>query len=129
MRREETRTLLRTRSSLTSQPYGEETIDVWCEALDEHAYDVCRTALIEAARHHERVTLAHLFEHFEAQRRRTHSTERTYPWKGPSDLGRHLAGQIRAHMRGEHTERAEYCPTCHPELRAEHFVGQQALEL
>jgi hypothetical protein len=130
MRREETRVLLRIRSSLTSQPYGEETIDVWAEALEDQSLDSARTALVEAARHNERVTIAHLFSYFEAERRRTISTERRYPWNGPTEAGRAIAGEIRAHLRREHAEEdSRLCPTCHPELRVEQITGQQALDL
>jgi hypothetical protein len=63
MNRDDTLALLRARSALTSQPYGDDAVDTWHEALVEWTGPECRRALIRAARHHEKVTVAHLIEH------------------------------------------------------------------
>jgi hypothetical protein len=62
MTRDETLTILRARSALTSQPYGDEAIDAWHQALAEWTLDECRTALTRAARAEKRITVAHLTE-------------------------------------------------------------------
>lgn len=62
MNEAETTTLLRTRSALTSQPYGPETVLVWQEAFSERPYDECRAALLAAARETKTITVAHIVE-------------------------------------------------------------------
>jgi hypothetical protein len=62
MNRDQTQAILKARSALTSQPYGEDAIDTWHEALGQWAYADCRKALIRAAREHPKISLAHLVE-------------------------------------------------------------------
>ena len=62
MNRDDTRTLLKTRSGFTSQPYGDDAIDAWHDALDQWTYHECRTALVKAARTHRTITVAHIVE-------------------------------------------------------------------
>jgi hypothetical protein len=63
MNREETATLLRARSALTSQPYGPDVIDAWHDALAGYRLPVVRAALTTAARVRRTVTLADIVEH------------------------------------------------------------------
>jgi hypothetical protein len=109
MNRDESRMLLRTRSGLTSQPYSESVIDDWHAVLEDLDYLECSKALKDAARRHDKVTPAHVIEHLP---RKPISTQIVYRWQGPSDEGRALAAEIRAHLRGEHTEPSSACPTC-----------------
>jgi len=62
MNRDDTRALLKARSALTSQPYGDEAIDAWHDALDQWTNHECRTALTKAARTHRTITVAHIVE-------------------------------------------------------------------
>lgn len=62
MTREDALQLLRTRSALTSQPYGDGAIDAWHDALADRSFEQCRTALVTAARTHQKVTVAHVVE-------------------------------------------------------------------
>lgn len=109
MNRDESRMLLRTRSGLTSQPYSESVIDDWLAVLADRDYLACSTALKAAARVHDRVTPSHVIEHLPRQ---AVSTERYYRWDGPTDEGRAIAAEIRAHLRHEHDEPSRACPTC-----------------
>ena len=63
MTRDETAKLLRVRSALTSQPYGDDTIDAWHDVVGERAFVECRTALLDASKTDKRITVAHLIEH------------------------------------------------------------------
>lgn len=63
MTRDETTTLLRTRSALTSQPYSDAVGDAWHDALCEWTFRECRTALMAAAREAAKVTVANLVAH------------------------------------------------------------------
>jgi len=62
MNRDETSRLLRTRSALTSQPYGDDAIDAWYEALHPWTYTAARDALVDAARHDKKVSVAHVVD-------------------------------------------------------------------
>jgi hypothetical protein len=67
--RDETARLLRTRSALTSQPYGDEAVDAWHEVLKHRDFTSCRTAMIDAAKTDKRITVAHLLDHLPASER------------------------------------------------------------
>lgn len=62
MNRDDAARLLRTRSALTSQPYGDETIDAWLDVLADRTFDEAKTALLVAARTEKRITIAHVIE-------------------------------------------------------------------
>jgi hypothetical protein len=62
MTRDETAKLLKTRSGLTSQPYGDDAITDWTDALEDRTYDECRRALIRAAIDEKKITVAHITE-------------------------------------------------------------------
>lgn len=111
MNHHETRALLRARSALTSQPYGDDAVDVWQHALEDWTLDECRTALVKSSREHDRVTVAHLVERLPHKPRPGTSTQIRYPWHGPTDKGRAIAAQIREHI--EHrTDPNHHCPIC-----------------
>ena len=113
MNQHETRALLRTRSALTSQPYSDDVVTAWCQALNEWTLDECRAALTKASREHKTITVAHLVERL-PNHRIPISTQRNYDnWAGPTDNGRALAQQIRTHIqhRTELNHQAT-CPIC-----------------
>jgi hypothetical protein len=60
--RDDTARLLRVRSALTSQPYGDEAIDAWHEVLKDRDFAVCRTAMVDASKTDKRITVAHLLD-------------------------------------------------------------------
>ena len=62
MNRDDAARLLRTRSALTSQPYGDETIDAWLDVLGDRRFDEVRSALLQASRSEKRITIAHVIE-------------------------------------------------------------------
>lgn len=62
MNHDETATILKARSSLTSQPYGPDVVDIWHEALKGWTYTEVRNALIRAGRDHPRISIAHVVE-------------------------------------------------------------------
>lgn len=62
MNTEDTTSLLRIRRDLTGESFNDGTIDVWCEALAGWPLTECRTAIIAAARDHQRVTVRHVVE-------------------------------------------------------------------
>ncbi len=62
MNLDETRQLLRTRSGYTSQPYSDDVIAAWHDALEHWTYDDCRTALVKASREHQKIAVAHLVD-------------------------------------------------------------------
>lgn len=63
MNRDETAKLLKARSALTSQPYGDDTIDAWHDVLTERTFVECRTALLDASKTDKRIAVAHVIEH------------------------------------------------------------------
>lgn len=62
MTRDEAKTLLRTRSAFTSQPYSDDVVDDWYEALADWDFKQARTALVIAARAEKRITVAHVVD-------------------------------------------------------------------
>jgi hypothetical protein len=62
MNRTETTALLRARAALTSQPYGDEAIDAWHQALAHYAFVDLKAALLRVALDHKQITVAHLTE-------------------------------------------------------------------
>lgn len=98
MTRDETRMLLRHRSALTSQPYGDDAIIAWHDALNEWTLDECRLALTRASREHKTITVAHLVERLPYHPKPGTSTQVHHRWDGPTDRGRAMAAEIREHI-------------------------------
>jgi hypothetical protein len=103
MTRDETLTLLRTRSALTSQPYSDDVAEAWHDALHEWSLTEARNALVQAARDEKRITVAHLVERLPS---RTPPQRRTGPLYDPADgpiMGRdeYLALLERRAHRGD----------------------------
>lgn len=70
MNETDTAKLLQIRRDLTGGTYNDDTIAVWCEALKDWPLTECKTALIDAARGNQRVTVAHLVERLPAPARK-----------------------------------------------------------
>lgn len=70
MNLDETTAALRIRRDLTGESFNDGTITAWCEALGSWPMTEIRTAVIDAARQHQRVTVAHVHERL-PQRTRT----------------------------------------------------------
>jgi hypothetical protein len=62
MNRDDTARLLQARRTLTNEPHGADTVDAWAQALAPWTYAQAHAALIDAARNHARVIVAHLVE-------------------------------------------------------------------
>lgn len=97
MNRDEVTRLLRARSALTSQPYSDDVIDAWAEALDEWDFDQCRAALMRASRATKRVTVADVIECL-PRKSSYHETPPAGDWSGPTEGSRRVIAQIRRHM-------------------------------
>ena len=120
MNRDETHRLLRQRSALTSQPYGEDVIDAWQVALEEWTFDQCNAALIRAAREDKRITIAHLTERL-PHRSRYPDAPPQPEWQGPSEGGQRIAAAIREHLRHHHNgQTIDSCPLCSSSTEPEH---------
>lgn len=114
MNQHETRALLRTRSALTSQPYGDDVVDAWHDALEAWTFEECRAALIKTSREHQRITVAHLIEKLPHHPRPGTSTQHYYDdYNGPTNRGRAIADQIRQHLE-RHNDPTHHCPNCQP---------------
>ena len=112
MNRDETARLLRARSALTSQPYGDETIDAWQRALDQWTLAECRSALTAAARSEKLITPRHIIERLPAHSNITPPP--VHDWSGPTERGRRSLELIREHLRDHHGgEHQRDCPSCH----------------
>jgi hypothetical protein len=96
MTRDETASLLRARSALTSQPYGDDVVDAWHEALGQWSYFETRAALIRAARDEQRVSVAHLVDKLPKRSRDT--SPPTLPFDGPTDGGRTIIAETRRRL-------------------------------
>lgn len=58
----ETTALLRVRRDLTGETFNDGTVTAWRDALADWQLPAVRTALVAAAREHQRVTVAHVTE-------------------------------------------------------------------
>jgi hypothetical protein len=63
MNLDETTSLLRNRSALTSQPYSAGVAELWQAALCDWSYRECRAALLAAARADRKVSVAQVIDH------------------------------------------------------------------
>jgi len=134
MTRDETKQLLRVRSALTSQPYGDDTIEAWHDVLEPWRYDDCRAALGVVARDTTTITPAHLL-----QRLGGHRPPPAVPLPHPSEAQRarnierlaEIAEHVREHTQthdescrfcrqreehATHTKSTNGCPLCHREM-------------
>lgn len=62
MTRDEVVELLRSRWRLTGQRFGEDSVDIWHEALGTIDYQPARRALIQVARDQKRIDFADLYQ-------------------------------------------------------------------
>jgi hypothetical protein len=66
---DETTNALKVRRDLTGESFNDGTITAWCEALGAWPIAKVRTAIVAAAREHQRVTVAHVVDHLPQQAR------------------------------------------------------------
>lgn len=116
MNTDDTLIALRLRRELTGESFNDGTIEAWTAALDYWQLADVRTAIVKASRTNPRVTVPHVIEHLPHRPRPGTSTQVHYPWDGPTDRGRAIAAQIRAHLSHECDDT---CTICRPESRLE----------